>query len=88
MDEARQRLEQLRGELARMVVRQEGQSIPAVTVSIGVAFYPVHGQTSQSLLQAADHALYRAKEMGRDRIEVATEDPAEENATDWSLPTS
>jgi diguanylate cyclase (GGDEF)-like protein/PAS domain S-box-containing protein len=88
MDDARQRLEQLRSELARMVVRQEGQTIPAVTVSMGVAFYPVHGQTSQSLLQAADHALYRAKEMGRDRIEVATEDPAEENATDWSLPTS
>ena len=88
MDDARQRLEQLRSELAGMVVRQEGQSIPAVTVSMGVAFYPVHGQTSQSLLQAADHALYRAKEMGRDRIEVATEDRAEENATVWSLPTS
>jgi hypothetical protein len=88
MDDARQRLEQLRSELAGMVVRQEGQSIPAVTVSMGVAFYPVHGQTSQSLLQAADHALYRAKEMGRDRIEVANEDRAEENATVWSLPTS
>jgi diguanylate cyclase (GGDEF)-like protein len=84
-DDARQRLEQLRSDLARMVVREEGHLIQSVTVSIGVAYYPVHGRNSQSLLQAADHAMYRAKEMGRDRIEVAAEEPQDEAVADWSL---
>jgi diguanylate cyclase (GGDEF)-like protein/PAS domain S-box-containing protein len=88
LDDARQRLEQLRRDLARMVVREEGQAIQAITVSMGLAHYPVHGQNSQALLQAADHALYRAKEMGRDRIEAATEATADETAADWSLRTS
>ena len=87
-DDARQRLEQLRGDLAHMVVREEGHSIQAVTVSIGVAYFPIHGRTSQSLLQAADHAMYRAKELGRDRIEVAAEEPQNESVADWSLRTS
>jgi diguanylate cyclase (GGDEF)-like protein len=88
MDDARQRLEQLRSDLSRMVVREEGQSIQAVTVSMGVAFYPMHGRTSHSLLQAADHALYRAKETGRDRIEFAADEPQIEPAAEWSLRTS
>ena len=88
MDDARQRLEQLRRDLAHMVVREDGQSIQAVTVSMGLACYPVHGQNSQSLLQAADQALYRAKDLGRDRIEVAAEGTPEETAADWSLRTS
>ena len=86
-DDARLRLEQLRADLSRMVVREEGQSIQSVTVSIGIAVFPMHGRTSRSLLQAADHALYRAKEAGRDRIEVAADEPQIEPA-DWSLRTS
>jgi diguanylate cyclase (GGDEF)-like protein len=88
VDDARQRLEQLRRDLARMVVREDGQLIQAITVSMGLAYYPVHGQNSQSLLQAADRALYRAKDMGRDRIEVAAEGTPDEPAADWSLRTS
>jgi diguanylate cyclase (GGDEF)-like protein/PAS domain S-box-containing protein len=86
-EDARQRLEQLRSDLARMVVREDGHLIQGVTVSIGVAYYAVHGRNSQSLLQAADHAMYRAKEMGRDRIEVAAEEPQNESVADWTLRT-
>jgi diguanylate cyclase (GGDEF)-like protein len=88
VEDARLRLEQLQGELARIVVREDGQSIQAVTVSMGLAYYPAHGHNSQSLLHAADHALYRAKELGRNRIEVASETTAGEAAADWSLQTS
>ncbi len=33
----------------------------AISVSIGLAACPVHGQTAEALLQAADRAMYRAK---------------------------
>ena len=38
-----------------------------VTVSIGIALYPAHATTADALHRAADTALYRAKETGRDR---------------------
>jgi diguanylate cyclase (GGDEF)-like protein len=42
-----------------------------ITLSAGVACFPEHGITSTQILQAADRALYRAKEQGRDRVVVA-----------------
>lgn len=42
-----------------------------VTVSIGIAVYPSHGRHPETLLEAADHALYAAKAAGRDTYRVA-----------------
>jgi len=42
-----------------------------VTVSIGVAALHQHARGADSLIQAADLALYMAKENGRNRVEVA-----------------
>ncbi|MCB1797113.1 MAG: diguanylate cyclase, partial [Candidatus Competibacteraceae bacterium] len=39
-----------------------------VTASVGVAFYPEDGTDSGTLIKAADTAMYRAKEAGRNRI--------------------
>jgi PleD family two-component response regulator len=36
--------------------------------SAGIAGYPIHGRTSDSILQAADKGLYRAKNSGRNRV--------------------
>ncbi len=44
----------------------------SITVSAGVATFPTHGATSESLIRATDTALYRAKDEGRNRIAVAT----------------
>ena len=42
-----------------------------VTTSIGVAVYSINGITRQSLLEAADQAMYQAKRTGRNRVCVA-----------------
>jgi two-component system cell cycle response regulator len=42
-----------------------------LTVSIGVASYPDHGDSFRALVEAADQALYRAKQEGRDRVRTA-----------------
>ena len=39
-----------------------------VTISVGVAAFPLDADTAEGLLGAADAALYRAKGSGRDRI--------------------
>jgi diguanylate cyclase (GGDEF)-like protein len=44
-----------------------------ITVSIGIASYPHHGETYKTLVGAADRALYQAKHQGRDRVCTATE---------------
>ena len=49
----------------------EGQSLAAVTLSLGVAVFPEHGATSTAILRAVDAALYRAKYEGRGRVVVA-----------------
>jgi len=38
-----------------------------LTVSLGVAGFPIHGVTTEELLRSADRALYTAKRAGRDR---------------------
>ncbi len=40
----------------------------AVTMSVGAAEYPTHGDTPNALIGAADAALYEAKEAGRDQV--------------------
>jgi two-component system cell cycle response regulator len=41
---------------------------PAVTVSIGLASYPADGRDGDSLVRAADEALYASKRTGRNRV--------------------
>lgn len=46
-------------------------ALPAVTVSIGVAAWPTHGEQMGKVIEAADAALYDAKRAGRDRVHSA-----------------
>jgi diguanylate cyclase (GGDEF)-like protein len=44
-----------------------------VTVSVGVSALPEHGDTPESLVKAADKALYAAKNAGRNCVRVSTD---------------
>ena len=50
--------------------RRLSPNLPQCTVSIGVATYEVESDTLNSLLARADAALYRAKDLGRNRVET------------------
>lgn len=39
-----------------------------VSISVGVATYPIHAGSSEELLKQADDALYKAKSTGRDKV--------------------
>jgi diguanylate cyclase (GGDEF)-like protein/PAS domain S-box-containing protein len=71
LDAARARAEELREGVRRITVQDGDRTIGPLTVSAGVACFPLHGTTAEALLKAADEALYRAKGAGRDRVMVA-----------------
>ena len=52
-------------------LQYEELSLEPVTLSLGVAIFPEDGETSASILRAADNALYRAKHAGSSQVVVA-----------------
>ena len=71
LEAAHQRAVLLQEEAKKLRVRDAGQALDGITLSLGVAIYPEHGRSIDSVLRAADAALYRAKQEGRDRVVVA-----------------
>jgi diguanylate cyclase (GGDEF)-like protein len=69
--DAVRRAEQLREAALRLRIVHRGDSLGAVTISLGVAAYPEHAAVSDALLRASDGALYRAKREGRDRVVIS-----------------
>jgi diguanylate cyclase (GGDEF)-like protein len=57
----------------RLRARVEAEEFGAgrLTVSVGAAEYPTHGETPEELIASADVAMYQAKSEGRDRVVVA-----------------
>jgi diguanylate cyclase (GGDEF)-like protein len=51
------------------VLSSDGREM-TVTISIGLADYQRSMESADELIEAADAALYRAKQAGRNRIEV------------------
>ena len=68
---AHERAEQLNEQVRNIHVRLRGETLRRITMSIGVAGFPQHGDTPAKILTAADQALYKAKADGRDRVVAA-----------------
>jgi diguanylate cyclase (GGDEF)-like protein len=53
-------------------------NIPQVTVSVGIAEFPLHGYSHYHLTNAADKALYVAKRSGKNRVVIHQALPEDE----------
>jgi len=77
LESAYQRAESWRNEIANSFIEYEGLHLKT-SFSAGVASYPIHGSTSDTVLNAADKALYQAKNGGRNRV-IMYEPPESKN---------
>jgi diguanylate cyclase (GGDEF)-like protein len=65
--------ERIRAAVARATFETRSSTPLQVTVSIGVAAFPMHGRNAEGLIDMADKAMYRSKSLGRDRVCSATD---------------
>ena len=70
-DVAMKKAEDIRTKIESLVVRYIDANLPRITVSVGVAAFPQAGNTPQAVMKAADEALYRAKDDGRNCVRLA-----------------
>jgi diguanylate cyclase (GGDEF)-like protein/putative nucleotidyltransferase with HDIG domain len=61
--------ERVRGDIERSFA---GNGPGPLTASFGVATFPLHGQSAEAILRAADQALYAAKKLGRNRSVISS----------------
>ena len=65
--------DRLRERVAAETLTCEIKRVP-VSLSIGVAAFPEHGETLEAIVASADSALYHAKRSGRNRVVLASND--------------
>ena len=68
--DTQERVEQIRVFIKDLQIHYDGQKVGMITISAGIAQAPEHGTAESELLQAADEAMYIAKQAGGDRIAV------------------
>jgi diguanylate cyclase (GGDEF)-like protein len=74
LDSAAEIAEELRAAVEAIRVRYGEKTLPRITISAGVAAYPVHGAIPVDLMKSADDALYESKASGRNRVTLASVD--------------
>jgi diguanylate cyclase (GGDEF)-like protein/PAS domain S-box-containing protein len=72
VDEALEMAERLRNLVKLTQIPITSGKQVGVTVSIGVASFPMHGQEASHLFRKADEAMYQAKRTGRNRVVQAS----------------
>ena len=57
-----------------------GKADIQVSASVGIALYPQHGEGTEDLMRAADHAMYRVKHRGKNSFGFAPDAPPAKDA--------
>lgn len=68
LEAALRRAEEIRVAVRDLDLQYLGKPIGKITMSLGVALFPDDADDTDSLIRAADEALYHAKAAGRDRV--------------------
>ena len=68
--DTQQRVEQIRVLVKELQIRHGGPQLDTITISAGIAPASEHNSTAAELLQAADNAMYTAKQAGGNRVVV------------------
>ncbi len=71
MQNTRKRAEQICESIRKLLRIRHENNVHSITISLGVSTFPEHGNTMEIALNAADTALYQAKEQGRDQVVIA-----------------
>jgi diguanylate cyclase (GGDEF)-like protein len=72
IEAALQKADRVREKVKALELHHRGRRLPVLTFSAGAAGFPAHGTVPETLLRAADKALYEAKHAGRDQSVLAT----------------
>jgi diguanylate cyclase (GGDEF)-like protein len=72
-DEAMRIARRIRQAVEEHIFETEGKASLRLTISVGVASFPMHGTARDTLLDASDKAMYRAKSLGRNRVASASD---------------
>jgi diguanylate cyclase (GGDEF)-like protein len=64
------RAEKLRQGVQELGIEYEGRLVGPITISVGVGIFPDHANSVEAVLRVADAAMYKAKQAGRNRVEV------------------
>ena len=67
LEAAALRVDHWRERIQEDSIRCDAQELH-ITISMGLACFPTHGNTIEEVLHAADDALYHAKHSGRNRV--------------------
>src|SRR6202162_1061533 len=62
------RIEKIREQITHVTIEHLHHPLIPVTLSIGFAIFPDHGDSADEVVRSADPALYLAKEGGRNRV--------------------
>jgi diguanylate cyclase (GGDEF)-like protein len=71
----RELAERVREHVQNLTLEIKDTHISKITISVGMAIYPEHGQNCEELLQAADEALYQAKAHGKNQAILFSAQP-------------
>jgi len=70
LEDAVERAESLRIGVEKMNEKEYRTYPGKLSISLGVALYPQHGDSVHTIMQAADQAMYQAKRAGRNRVQA------------------
>jgi diguanylate cyclase (GGDEF)-like protein len=74
LEDTRRRAEQVRRDVQYIRVEHNSQSLDTITISLGVAAFPQCGRDDETVMKAADQALFLAKSGGRNCVVTAERD--------------